>query len=152
MANSDLTNRRIAVGVGVVALIVGSQIFLSDSQDDFSPVLHDGNGVIVGGLIENVLDDRDGSAFEGGPTAGEVFETAQGITCRTFTQGDVDGTACDVGGEWRIVEMRQRVPGVELPSGEAAPAKEARDAGEDRSGDAPTEPEAPEAPDAPQPD
>ena len=121
MADKDLTGRRIAVALGVVALVVGSQVIMSDSSDDYAPVLYSDGDVIVGGLIENVLDERDGADIEGGPTAGETFETEQGVPCRTFQQGDVKGTACDLESEWRVIELRQSVPGVELPTSRAEP-------------------------------
>ena len=63
---------------------------------------------MASGRLQQVLNDPSTAGGEHGPTVGKDFTDKAGRSCRPFAQGAIDGTACRIEGEWRVIEMRQR--------------------------------------------
>ena len=86
----------------------GIFITLSIWAEPGSPVAFHGDRLVASGRLQAVLDGRSEGRGDHAPTAGKGYTDKAGRDCRPFTQGAVDGTACRVEGEWRVIELRQR--------------------------------------------
>lgn len=105
---TGLRNRWVRWGAALAVLWFGVFITLSIWAEPGSPVVFHGERLMASGRLQAVLDGRSEGHNEYGPTAGERFTDKAGRDCRPFTQGAVEGTACQVEGEWRVIETRQR--------------------------------------------
>lgn len=86
----------------------GVFITLSIWAEPGSPVAFHGGKLMASGRLQQVLDDPSAGGGEHSATVGKDFTDKAGRSCRPFTQGAVDGIACQIEGEWRVIEMRQR--------------------------------------------
>ena len=74
-----------------------------------SPVVYEAGSLVASAELESALYDplvREGE----GPRAESPFTTPGGQTCRRFRDDLVEGLACQRGGDWRVVELRQPYP------------------------------------------
>ncbi|WP_162935617.1 hypothetical protein [Tsuneonella amylolytica] len=76
-------------------------------QGQESPFVYEAGSLIAAGELESVLYDPSLLGYEGAPQVSDEFRNAQGQVCRRFTDDQVSGVACRVGGDWRVEEMRQ---------------------------------------------
>ncbi len=103
-----LSKRWVRWGAALAVIWFGIFITLSIWAEPGSPVAFHGDRLVASGRLQAVLDGRSERQTEHGPTAGKGYTDKAGRDCRAFTQGAVDGTACQIEGEWRVIEIRQR--------------------------------------------
>jgi hypothetical protein len=92
-------------GAGLLGLALGQGF--GRSSGDASPVGFEAAAVVANGRLEAVLYDPSLSGLDGGPEVSRAFRNADGQTCRRFEDGVVTGTVCQIGGDWRIMDLRQ---------------------------------------------
>ncbi|ODP37687.1 hypothetical protein BFL28_01525 [Sphingomonas turrisvirgatae] len=94
--------------LAVMLTLFGAFITLSIWAEPGAPVVFDSGTMVASGRLQAMLNAPTiGDRIEG-PSAGAPFTDKAGRKCRPFAQGAVDGTACQVEGGWRIIEMHQR--------------------------------------------
>ena len=79
---------------------------LWSSQDNI--VAHEAGRLVATGRLEEVLYDPALGGREEGPSVSQTFTDEAGHDCRSFKDGSVTGIACQQGGDWRLVEIRQK--------------------------------------------
>lgn len=104
----SLRNRWVRWAAALAVVWFGIFITLSIWAEPGSPVAFHGGMLMASGQLQQALNDPSVAGGEHGPTVGKGFTDKAGRSCRPFTQGAVDGTACRIEGEWRVIEMRQR--------------------------------------------
>lgn len=104
----SLRKRWVRWVAALAVLWFGVFITLSIWAEPGSPVAFHGGRLMASGRLQQVLNDPSAGGGENSPTVGKDFTDKAGNSCRPFTQGVVDGTACRIEGEWRVTEMRQR--------------------------------------------
>lgn len=103
-----LGNRWVRWTAALAVVWFGVFITLSIWAEPGSPVAFHGGKLMASGRLQQVLNDPSVARGENGPTAGKDFTDKAGNSCRPFTLGVIDGTACRINGEWRVIETRQR--------------------------------------------
>ena len=103
-----------AIALGLLGLVaIEADRWWSDPAV-VSPVAYEAGSLVATGRLENALYNPSTAQRQGEPLAGPSFRNNQGETCRRFADGLVRGTACQREGDWRLVEMRQEDPNLEV--------------------------------------
>jgi hypothetical protein len=103
-----VTGRLIKGTAALGVVLAGLFVTLSFWAEPGAPVVFDGGDMVASGRLQSVLNHPSVGERVEGPSAGKPFADKTGRKCRPFAQGSVDGTACQVEGGWRIIEMHQR--------------------------------------------
>jgi len=103
-----LRNRWVRLPAALALLAFGVFITLSIWSEPGSPVVVDGSKLVASSRLHQVLNDPSLATREGNPSVGARFTDTSGHSCHTFVQGTVNGTVCQIEGDWRVTEVRQR--------------------------------------------
>lgn len=87
---------------------LGLFLALSWWSEPGSPVVYEDGALVAAGRLEQALYDPSLGGRESGPSVGAEFRSDTGRACRRFADGPVNGIACQIEGDWRVIEMRQR--------------------------------------------
>ena len=101
-----LAQAAFVAGVFALGLFGGYQ--LAPGQGGASPVVYEAGSLVAAGPLEHVLYDPAVRAPGEGPAADNAFAGPDGRSCRRFRDGKVEGLACQTGGDWRVLELRQK--------------------------------------------
>lgn len=91
----------------LVVMLFGLFMALSFWAEPGSPIVSEDGALIAGGRLEETLYDPSLSGRDTRPTLSAPFRDG-GRDCRRFADGGITGTACQVEGDWRVIEMKQR--------------------------------------------
>jgi hypothetical protein len=101
-------NRWVRGAAALASLAFGVFITLSIWAEPGSPVVVDGSKLVASSRLHQVLNDPSLATREGNPSVGARFTDTSGHSCHPFAQGTVNGTVCQIEGDWRVTEVRQR--------------------------------------------
>ncbi|MCA1199682.1 hypothetical protein K9B35_17075 [Sphingomonas sp. R647] len=101
-------NRWVRGAAALAVLAFGVFITLSIWAEPGSPVVVDGSKLVASSRLHQVLNDPSLATREGNPSIGARFTDKSGHSCHPFAQGTVNGTVCQIEGDWRVTEVRQR--------------------------------------------
>lgn len=101
-------DRTVKLFAATALVLFGLFLMLSWWSEPQSPIVLEGGALVAGGQLEAVLYDPSLGGRETGPSVVDSYMDKAGRSCRRFTDGPVDGVACQIQGDWRVVEMRQR--------------------------------------------
>lgn len=101
--------RRQRAAVALIGAVFAGAIFAGNPLLSSSnpPFVYEADRLVAAGALEEVLYDPTKGGREEGPTIISTFEGERGAQCRSFVDGRVKGVACQSGGDWRIIEIRQ---------------------------------------------
>lgn len=105
---SALRTRWVRLPAALAVLAFGIFITLSIWAEPGSPVVVDGSKLVASSRLHQVLNDPSLATREGNPSIGARFTDKSGHSCHPFAQGTVNGTVCQIEGDWRVTEVRQR--------------------------------------------
>ena len=93
----------LAVGIFTGSMLVGGQA---------GPVRTEGGRLVAGGDLKKALSVQLASApAEQGARIGMTYRDKSGAICRTFSDDNASGLACQQGGDWRIRGLFQNAEG-----------------------------------------